>query len=83
MSGIVFAMGTDYCDSRDTFDTHLACEVVIAAGHSCRLVSQLEIFENFPHEKTSNLWFYPLCYIPISILLTSYDTPFIALVHHT
>lgn len=50
MGGIVIAMGTDYCDSWGTFDTHLAGVIVIAARHSCRLVSQLEISNFFLRE---------------------------------
>lgn len=81
--GIVFAMGSTTVTVGATFDTHLASEFVIATGHSCRLVPQLDIFDSFPHEKTSNLWFYPLGYISTSILPTSCDTPFIALASHT
>jgi len=55
MGGIVFAMGTDYCDSQGAFDTHFACKVVVVAGHSCRLVLQLENFEQFPLEEGSDL----------------------------
>lgn len=47
--------GTDYCDSQGAFDTHFACKVVVVAGHSCRLVLQLENFEQFPLEEGSDL----------------------------